>query len=130
MVAPAFSVSVGGVLSRSGRTCGPRAEPSFVGCLRDYSLTTWGLAEGLSSSAIWAIVQTEEGYLWLGTDAGPVRFDGVRFVPWEALGLPPLPSVAVRALSSTRDGSVWFGFGAPGGVIRLHRGRDPPLRPQ
>ncbi len=95
----------------------------------DYSLTTWGPAEGLASSAIWAIVQTEEGYLWLGTDAGPIRFDGVRFVSWEALGLPPLPSVAVRALSSSRDGSLWFGFGAPGGVVRLQQGRAPPLRP-
>ena len=88
----------------------------------DYSLTTWGLTEGLAASAIWAIVQTEEGYLWLGTDAGPIRFDGVRFVPWDELGLPPLPSVAIRALSSARDGSVWFGFGAPGGVMRLHKG--------
>ena len=92
------------------------------GVFTDYSLTTWGLAEGLSSGAIWAIAQTEEGYLWLGTDAGPVRFDGVRFVSWEALGLPPLPNVPVRALSSSRDGSVWFGFGAQGGVIRLHKG--------
>ena len=92
------------------------------GVFTDYSLTTWGPAEGLSSSAIWAIAQTEEGYLWLGTDAGPIRFDGVRFVPWETLGLPPLTNVAVRALSSTRDGSVWFGFGAQGGVVRLHGG--------
>src|SRR5580765_454469 len=90
------------------------------GVFTDYSLTTWGPAEGLSSSAISAIAQTEEGYLWLGTDAGPIRFDGVRFVPWETLGLPPLTNVAVRALSSTRDGSVWFGFGAQGGIIRLH----------
>src|SRR6185503_16182 len=88
------------------------------GVFTDYSLTTWGPAEGLSSSAIWAIAQTEEGYLWLGTDAGPIRFDGVRFVPWEDLGLPPLPNVPVRSVSSTRDGSVWFGLGAPGGLVR------------
>ena len=92
----------------------PARGAELRGVFTDYSLTTWGPAEGLSSSAIWAIAQTEEGYLWLGTDAGPIRFDGVRFVPWETLGLPPLPSVAVRALSSSRDGSVWFGFGAPG----------------
>ena len=93
------------------------------GVFTDYSLTTWGPAEGLNSNEIWAIDQTPEGYLWLGTDAGPVRFDGVRFVPWEALGVPPLPGGAVRALTSTRDGSLWFGFGGQGGVIRLQNGQ-------
>jgi signal transduction histidine kinase len=105
-----------------GSNVRPASGAELRGVFTDYSLTTWGLAEGLSSSAIWAIAQTEEGYLWLGTDAGPVRFDGVRFVTWEALGLPPVPNAAVRALSSSRDGSVWFGFGAQGGVTRLHRG--------
>ena len=77
---------------RSGRACGLALGAELRGVFTDYSLTTWGQAEGLPANTIWAIAQTEEGYLWLGTDAGPVRFDGVRFVPWEALGLPPLPA--------------------------------------
>jgi signal transduction histidine kinase/ligand-binding sensor domain-containing protein len=100
----------------------PARGAELRGVFTDYSLTTWGLAEGLPSNVIWAIAQSDDGYLWLGTDAGPIRFDGVRFVTWAALGLPALPGVAVRALTSARDGSLWFGFGAQGGVVRLQRG--------
>jgi signal transduction histidine kinase/ligand-binding sensor domain-containing protein len=93
------------------------------GVLTDYSLATWGLSEGLPASVVWAIVQDSEGYLWLGTDAGPVRFDGVRFATGEELGLPAPPKHPVRALLSARDGSIWFGFAGQGGVSRLHQGR-------
>src|SRR5687767_13589000 len=99
----------------------PARAADLRGVFTDYSLTTWGLAEGLASTAIWAIVRTDEGYLWLGTDAGPIRFDGVRFVSWDALGLPPLPGVAVRAMSISRDGSLWLGLGGRGGVVRLQQ---------
>lgn len=93
------------------------------GVLPDYSLATWGLSEGLPSDVIWAIAQDVDGYLWLGTDAGPVRFDGVRFMTPEAVGLPALAKVPVRAVCSARDGSVWFGFGGQGGVSRLRKGQ-------
>ncbi|HVH26685.1 MAG TPA: two-component regulator propeller domain-containing protein [Vicinamibacterales bacterium] len=93
------------------------------GVLTDYSLSTWGLSEGLPASVVWAIVQDLEGYLWLGTDAGPVRFDGVRFATSEELGLPAPAKGPVRALLSARDGSIWFGYAGQGGVTRLHKGR-------
>jgi ligand-binding sensor domain-containing protein len=50
--------------------------------LSDHSLTSWGQKDGLNSPVIWAIAQDRDGYIWLGTDAGAVRFDGVRFTPW------------------------------------------------
>src|SRR5207253_308281 len=81
------------------------------GVLVDYTLTTWNQKDGLPTSTVWAIAQDREGYLWVGTDAGPVRFDGARFVPWEAIGRTPLPKAPVRALMSAADGSMWFGFG-------------------
>ncbi len=46
----------------------------------EYSLETWDERHGLPSGRVWAIAQDSVGYLWLGTEAGLVRFDGVRFV--------------------------------------------------
>lgn len=87
--------------------------------LAGYSLTSWGQKDGLPPSVIWTIAEDSEGYLWLGTDAGLLRFDGLRFVQWEPDGLTPLPKASVRSVSTTRDGSIWVGFGEPGGVSRI-----------
>jgi signal transduction histidine kinase/ligand-binding sensor domain-containing protein len=55
-----------------------------------------------------AIAQTRDGYLWIGTDAGLVRFDGVRFVPWASPRGEKLPSDQILNLLSA-DGSLWIG---------------------
>ncbi|MBV8573142.1 MAG: hypothetical protein JO319_21180, partial [Acidobacteriaceae bacterium] len=56
-----------------------------------------------------AIVQSPDGYLWLGTEFGLVRFDGVRFVPWRAPAGQHLPSNNIRSLAAARDGTLWIG---------------------
>jgi signal transduction histidine kinase/ligand-binding sensor domain-containing protein len=91
--------------------------------LVDYTLTSWAQKDGMPSSVVRAIAQDSEGYLWLGTDAGPVRFDGARFSDWEAVGTSPLRKESVRALCAAADGSLWFGFGGRGGVARLRDGQ-------
>jgi len=97
-----------GVVSLLVVVC-PRAaalDPSLD--LTQYTHTAWTAPEGLKGSTR-AIVQTPDGYLWLGTEFGLVRFDGVRFVPWS----PPLgqhfPSPNILALLATRDGTLWIG---------------------
>src|SRR5437870_3432245 len=80
----------------------------------DFSLTSWGAREGLPPGAVWAVAQDTQGYLWLGTDSGAIRFDGVRFLPWGELNSASLPKAPVRALSVSRDGSLWLGFGGDG----------------
>ena len=55
-----------------------------------------------------SIAQTRDGFLWLATDFGLQRFDGVRFTSWEPPPGSSLPGVAVRLLA-TRDGSLWIG---------------------
>ncbi len=91
--------------------------------LTGYSLASWTQKDGLSSSLIWALAQDRAGYLWLGTDAGIMRFDGVRFVAWDAFATVPSPTASVRSLCVTRDGALWFGLGEPGGIGVLRDGR-------
>jgi signal transduction histidine kinase/ligand-binding sensor domain-containing protein len=78
--------------------------------LSGYTLNSWTLADGMPIGPVSAMVQDPEGYLWLGTPSGVVRFDGARFTPWDALYPAPLPHREVRALSLARDGTFWIGF--------------------
>jgi len=88
----------------------------------DYSVESWDERQGLPSGRIWAITQDAAGYLWLGMEAGLVRFDGVRFVRWTSDDgtLPENPDVS--SLYSAADGSLWLGFYS-GGVGRIREGR-------
>src|SRR6185436_2318866 len=63
-----------------------------------YAHTAWKVGEVLPSGMIRAIAQTPDGYLWLGTEFGLLRFDGVRAVPWEPPAGKPLPSTDIRSL--------------------------------
>ena len=104
----------------AGALCFPAV--AQVQPLSDYTLKTWTRQDGLVPSPIWVIAQDGNGYLWLGTGQGLVRFDGVRFVPWDDLGLGSVPGHSILSLLSSSDGSLWIGFGGAG-VARL-RGRD------
>ena len=84
-----------------------------------YVQRSWTDKEGLPGNQVWAIAQGLDGYIWLGTNAGLVRFDGVHFDV--RVGEPNLPVSTVRVLCVSRDGSLWIGFGA-GGISRLRDG--------
>ena len=74
-----------------------------------YAHSSWKYADGFSRGAITAIAQTADGYLWLGTPFGLVRFDGVRSVPWQPPPGQSLPGTHIRSLLATRDGTLWIG---------------------
>src|SRR5258708_3758330 len=50
--------------------------------ISQYAHTAWRIQDGVFSGAPKVIAQTADGYLWIGTTSGLMRFDGVRFVPW------------------------------------------------
>jgi ligand-binding sensor domain-containing protein len=77
--------------------------------ISQYGHTAWRIQDGFLGAKPSAIAQTADGYLWIGTQAGLVRFDGVRFVPWTSPGGKQLPSPAVWSLLAARDGSLWIG---------------------
>ena len=74
-----------------------------------YAHTAWKTVEGFSKGLIRSIAQTPDGYLWLGTEFGLLRFDGVRAVPWEPPSGEHLPSGDIRSLQGARDGRLWIG---------------------
>src|SRR6187401_3379334 len=74
-----------------------------------YAHTAWKVGEGLPSGFIRAIAQTPDGYLWLGTEFGLLRFDGVRAIPWEPPPNDGLSNSDIRSLQAARDGRLWIG---------------------
>src|ERR1700688_3546216 len=77
--------------------------------ISQYAHTPWKFRNGFLSGAVYAIAQTRDGYLWLGTQSGVVRFDGVRAAPLVVPRGQELPSTAVGALLAARDGTLWIG---------------------
>src|SRR5579863_1921004 len=74
-----------------------------------YAHTPWKIREGSFKGVIVAIAQTLDGYLWLGTEYGVVRFDGVHFVAWQPPAGQQPPNIHIKSLLATRDGSLWIG---------------------
>jgi signal transduction histidine kinase/ligand-binding sensor domain-containing protein len=74
-----------------------------------YAHTSWTIRDGFTRGTIVAIAQTQDGYLWLGTEFGLLRFDGVRHVLWQPPAGQVLPSSYIRTLLAARDGTLWIG---------------------
>ena len=86
-----------------------------------YIHQAWTVEQGLPSSTVKAILQTRDGYLWLGTENGLARFDGLRFTVFDRSNTPGLPSNDIQSLVQTRDGSLWIGTNG-GGLARMKAG--------
>jgi signal transduction histidine kinase/ligand-binding sensor domain-containing protein len=74
-----------------------------------YIHTAWKVRDGFTKGTITSIAQTPDGYLWLGTELGLLRFDGVRTVPLQLRANQQLPSTAIQSLLVARDGTLWIG---------------------
>lgn len=85
----------------------PALDPAWQ--LTQYGVKSWGPEDGLSTGAVRALAQTADGWLWVGTDDGLYRFDGIRF---ERIAAEPGPDVtpgAVTALQVGRASDLWIG---------------------
>jgi signal transduction histidine kinase/ligand-binding sensor domain-containing protein len=74
-----------------------------------YAHTSWKIRDGFSNGIISSMAQTPDGYLWLGTAFGLLRFDGVRNLPWQPPPGERLPSSEIFSLLAARDGTLWIG---------------------
>jgi diguanylate cyclase (GGDEF)-like protein/PAS domain S-box-containing protein len=78
----------------------------------DYVLDQWDLRHGLPFTTVRAIRQTPDGYLWLGTQSGLVRFDGQHFTVWDLQNAPALGHDHVWSLAVDGEGELWIGTNA------------------
>ena len=89
--------------------CTPFALRADTPLLKRYDHEVWRSRDGLPSDNVQAIARTPDGYLWLGTSAGLVRFDGSSFARLEDLTTQPAPLCDVRVLLAARGGALWIG---------------------
>ena len=87
--------------------CAFALDPSLD--ISQYAHTSWKTREGFTRGVIGSIAQTPDGYLWLGTELGLLRFDGIRAVPWQPPKGQQVPSDSIRKLLVDRDGTLWIG---------------------
>jgi len=86
------------------------------------AVDTWKQTQGLPQNSVYRILQTRDGYIWIGTKGGLARFDGVRFTVFDDRNRNQLRDNEIYALAEGDDGSLWIGtFG--GGVSRLKDGK-------
>src|SRR5215469_13025728 len=72
--------------------------------LLQYNCRTWTPANGLPVSGVSALAQTDDGYLWLATTRGLVRFDGSEFKLFDLSGVAQMRSFSVTSLAKSRGG--------------------------
>ena len=94
--------------------------------LSQYVRESWDATDGLVQNTLQVVLQTRDGYVWLGTESGLVRFDGVRFTTFDRHNTPALQQHNVRALAEAPDGTLWIGTQA-GGLVRYRDGRFSPF---
>jgi signal transduction histidine kinase/ligand-binding sensor domain-containing protein len=75
----------------------------------NYFTRVWQVEQGLPQNKITSVVQTHDGYLWVGTYSGLARFDGVRFTVFDKKDTPGLHSQRVTSLFEAADGTLWIG---------------------
>ncbi|MGO8934787.1 MAG: two-component regulator propeller domain-containing protein [Terracidiphilus sp.] len=85
-------------------------EPSTP--LANFGRQAWAMENGLPQNTVQALAQTKDGFLWLGTEAGLVRFDGIEFETYDRSSTPALPGSDIRCLLVARDGALWIGTNA------------------
>jgi signal transduction histidine kinase/ligand-binding sensor domain-containing protein len=77
--------------------------------VNQYAHTAWRIRDGFFRGRIRDITQSADGYVWLASEFGVLRFDGIRVVPWEPSGGYHLPSNDIWSVLAGRDGSLWIG---------------------
>jgi diguanylate cyclase (GGDEF)-like protein len=100
---------------------GPLAALDPLRELDQYSVEHFATENGLPQSSVLAMVQTRDGYLWLGTYEGLARFDGLNFTVFNKNNTPEMESNGIKALAEDPQGGLWVGTNS--GLLRYDRGR-------
>lgn len=77
--------------------------------LTQYAHRIWGQEQGLFQPTIYSILQTQDGFLWLGTQDSLIRFDGVQFREFDSPGASIFHEALIRTLLEDDKGNLWVG---------------------
>jgi ligand-binding sensor domain-containing protein/two-component sensor histidine kinase len=100
----------------------PLAGPARSGHSRQsYSSQSWRTDNGLPQNTVHAILQTRDGYLWLATEGGLVRFDGLTFLVHDSQNTPELRNNDICCLLEDRERALWIG--TADGLVRFSGGK-------
>jgi len=89
--------------------------------ITQYVHSTWRVEDGLPQNGITKILETRDGYLWVGTQAGLARFDGVSFTTFDHTNTPSLHRDYISDLVEDNQGTLWIAT-TTGGVASFHDG--------
>lgn len=89
--------------------------------LREFGRQVWLSENGLPQNTVQAIAQTGDGYIWIGTQEGLARFDGVKFDIFDKQNTPALKSNDIRSLLVDHDGTLWIATSF--GLVRRQNGQ-------
>lgn len=114
-------IAAGGrVAAHPTSTPAPPSAPVQLG--RKYIQTVWAVQDGLPQNSVNAILQTRDGYLWMGTFGGLARFDGIKFTVFNSSNTPGLKGNRILSLYEDRAGTLWSGT-ETGEVMSLRGGQ-------
>ena len=91
--------------------------PALAAAGQRFHVESWGTHEGLTANEVVAIVQTHDGYLWLGTLNGLVRFDGLQFKVFDEHNTPGLPSGRIVCIFEDSKTNLWIGTETSGALL-------------
>lgn len=89
--------------------------------LSQFGHEVWLTENGLPQNTVHAIAQTADGYIWIGTEEGLARFDGVKFTVFDKHNTPAIKSNYIRTLLADRQGTLWIGTAQ--GLVRMLNGK-------
>ena len=113
---------LGLVLASPSRASEPVSLPTSI---RDYDHVAWTQRDG-APPGIWAMAQSKDGWLWLGTSSGLFRFDGVSFERADLLPADSHRSRSIAFIAPMESGDLWAAYASGGASLRSAR---DPLHP-
>jgi ligand-binding sensor domain-containing protein/signal transduction histidine kinase/CheY-like chemotaxis protein len=87
--------------------------------ITQYVHDAWGIEQGMPENSVSTIVQSRDGYLWLGTEEGVVRFDGMAFEVFDKRNVPHISSNLIFTLYIDQKGNLWLGT-LGGGLVHMN----------
>ncbi len=89
--------------------------------IKQYGLDVWDANKGFPYFAIHSMIQTQDGYIWLATDEGAVRFDGVQFTLFDSSNTKGIKNNNISSFAEDGEGNLWIGTRG-GGICKYKDG--------